>query len=47
MIDDIEGWTELVLIKTGGTGKVFIEFDFKDWKCQGVRTGVESSTRRR
>lgn len=41
MIDEIEGWTEIVLLKTGGTGKVMVEFDFKDWNCQGVRAGCQ------
>lgn len=42
---DVRAWTVVILGVTG-TGKVTLEFDFKDWTCRGVRLGGNTSRTR-
>jgi len=35
---EVEEWTAKILSRTG-SGKVLVEFDFQEWKCQGLRLG--------
>jgi hypothetical protein len=35
---EVREWTRLILSRTG-SGKVCVEFDFKDFKAQGTRLG--------
>ena len=35
---EVKAWTATILSRTG-SGKVCVEFDFKDGQCQGTRLG--------
>jgi hypothetical protein len=50
---DVEAFTVQSLSPAGGTGKVLVEFDFKDWRAvsyrpiaEGVRRPLSTSTGR-
>jgi hypothetical protein len=43
---DIEAWTESLLVGQEGTGRVTIEFDFKEWQPISYRPRLEGRKRR-
>lgn len=43
---DVERFTTDVLKSTGGTGKILVEFDFKEWRAMSYRPVLGGGARR-